>query len=312
MKSEEIIKWLEELGIPGKNEYALPTSEKRFPDGSNYGIEISGVERPSTLKALVNEMDRLDVPVHRIIGMVMGATNLIDPDLKEYAKIAADNGLEIIVTPGPRPGWDTGRQVATPEGALSGMRIRGQDQTIYLIKDIMRCIDYGFRGFLVWDEGMLYVLNNLRENGKIPKETVYKVSIFAGHANAAGAKVLQDLGANTFNPVADLELAELAAIRKTVDIPMDLHINLFGSFGGFNRIYEGPEMARVAAPCYFKIEPGISVTSLYTPWTPEAVLDETIKRKVEYAKNLIEIIKEENPELRIMQKGAKHLAIPKP
>jgi hypothetical protein len=93
------------------------------------------------------------------------------------------------------------------------MRFRGADQLGYVIADIKRSIELGFRGFLVIDEGLLWALNELRKAGEIPKDVKFKVSIFAGHANPAGAKVLESLGADTFNPVADLNLPQLAAFE---------------------------------------------------------------------------------------------------
>lgn len=63
--------------------------------------------------------------------------------------------------------------------------------------------------------------------------------------------------------MGDLTLPQLAAIRKAVRMPLDLHIYLFDAWGGFVRLYETPEMARVCSPCYFEIEPGPSVVALY-------------------------------------------------
>jgi len=100
-------------------------------------------------RALINEMEKRDVPVHRLISMVMGATLLSDDELERFAELARDAKLEVIVTPGPRTLWDLGGQVRTPEGVLSGMRIRGMDNVSYLIGDIMRAIEFGFRGFLI-------------------------------------------------------------------------------------------------------------------------------------------------------------------
>ena len=158
MNLNKVREALEKIGIPGRDLYDLPTSTKRFPDGAHYRIEISGIERLSTLEGLVEEMEERNVPVHRIIGVVMGATLLPKDELTEYAKLAAEKKIEVILTPGPRTTWDTGRQVITPEGALSGLRYRGSDQLVYVISDIMRAIDIGFRGFLVVDEGLLLSL----------------------------------------------------------------------------------------------------------------------------------------------------------
>ena len=40
--------FMEKEGIPGRDSYDLPTSDKTFPDGANYRIEIAGVERAGT------------------------------------------------------------------------------------------------------------------------------------------------------------------------------------------------------------------------------------------------------------------------
>lgn len=290
----------------------MPTSEKRFPDKCHYRIEISGIERPSTLEAVIDEMEKRDVPVHRLISMVMGATLLSDKEMEQFAKLAHDAKLEVIVTPGPRTLWDTGGQVRTPEGALSGIRFRGSDNLAYVIADIKRAIDFGFRGFLVVDEGLLWLLSEMRKAGDIPKDVVFKVSILAGHANPAGARLLESLGANTFNPVADLTLPMLAAIRKTVNIPIDVHVYLFDSWGGFNRIWETPEITRVAAPCYYKIEPGVSMSGLYKPWVSPDSLAFLAREKVKYAETLIGLVEKYYPEAKLSKVGTKDLAIPKP
>jgi hypothetical protein len=303
---------MEKHGIPGRDLYDLPTSKKRFPDKCHYRIEISGVERPSTLEALIDEMEKRGVPVHRLISMVMGATLLSDDEMEQFAELAKDAKLEVIVTPGPRTLWDLGGQIRTPEGAVSGIRFRGSDNLAYVIADIKRAIEFGFRGFLIVDEGLLWLLNEMRKAGDIPKDVVFKVSIFAGHANPAGARVLEMLGANTFNPVADLPLPMLAALRKAVDIPIDVHVYLFDSFGGFNRIWETPEITRVTAPCYFKIEPGTSVGNLYKPWVSPDLLAFMAREKVKTAETIISLIEKNYPQAKLSKVGAKDLAIPKP
>jgi hypothetical protein len=316
MNMDRVSKMMERAGIPGRDAYDLPSSPKRFPDGAHYRMEISGVERPNVLEALIDEMNKRKIPIHRVISVVMGATLLDRAELRDFAQMAADAQLEVILTPGPRSAWDVGRQVVTPEGGLSGLRFRGSDQLRYVITDILTCIDIGFRGFLVIDEGLLWLVNELRKAGEIPPDVVFKVSIYAGHASAAGGLLLQTLGAGTFNPVADLSLPQLASIRQAVDIPLDLHIFLTESFGGYNRFYEGTDMARICAPCYFKIEPGPACAAgpgaLYKPWTSPQMLADWAREKVKYAQIIHELIQENRPDLILSKQGCKGLAIPKP
>jgi len=316
MEMDRVSAAMARAGMPPRDAYDLPTSQVRFPDGAWYRMEISGVERPEVLEALIDEADRRRVPIHRLISTVMGATLLDKDELRRFARLAADARMEVIITPGPRSAWDTGRQLVTPEGGLSGLRFRGSDQLRNVITDIMRAIEIGFRGFLVIDEGLLWLLNEMKKNGDIPADVVFKVSIYAGHASAAGGHVLEMLGASTFNPVADLSLPQLASIRQGTRLPLDLHIYLAESFGGFNRFYDAPEMARCCAPCYFKIEPGPACAAgpgaLYKPWTSTEALAAMAREKVKYAQIIYELIHENLPEARLSERGAHDLAIPKP
>jgi hypothetical protein len=279
-------------------------------------MEVSGVERPNVLEALIDEMNRRRVPIHRVIAVVMGATLLDKGELRDFAQMAAEAKLEVILTPGPRASWDVGRQLVTPEGGLSGLRYRGSDQLRQVISDIFRCVDLGFRGFLVIDEGLLWLLNEMKKKGDLPPDVTFKVSIYAGHANAAGGRLLQSLGAGSFNPVADLSLSQFASIRQVIDIPLDVHIILTESFGGYMRFYEGPDMARVAAPCYFKIEPGPGCAAgpgaLYKPWTNPQMMADWAREKVKYAQIIHELIQENYPEATLSAQGPDDLRVPKP
>ncbi len=275
-----------------RERYDIPSSELTFPGGAHARIEISGIETPSNLEAMVKEADRRNITVHRVISLVKGATLLDDQELKYFAQIGADNDLELLVNPVASRGWDNGRQYSTKEGYVSGMRLRGHDMMYNYLREIDRCLEAGLRGFLVTDEGMLTVLNGLREEGIIPSNVKFKVSVFAGHGTAAGAKMLQNLGADSFNPLADLTLPMLASIRQGgLEIPMDVYMSLVESMGGFQRYHEAGEIARIAAPVYFKIEPGPSEADLYNTWvdaqSPD-YLDNLAKTRIKLAQIILE------------------------
>ncbi|MDP2859662.1 MAG: hypothetical protein Q8P50_17055 [Bacillota bacterium] len=309
---EKINKALRELGLPERDRYDLPSSPLAFPDGANYRIEIAGVERASTFEAMLEEASRRKVPVHRVIATVGGATYLDWAELCDFAKMAKQSRVEVIITLGPRRAWDSGRQITTREGLVSGMRARGSDNIQFLLRDLDRCLRAGFRGFLAPDEGMMKLYDDLRAKGAIPPETVFKVSVFAGHGSAAGARLVQSIGANSFNPLADLTLPMLASIRAAITIPMDVYIILVNAMGGFNRFYEAGEMARICSPCYFKFEPGPSEDEIYAPWNTEDFHRHLVKEKVRYAAIVMELIDTYGPEVRVSLPGTADLAVPRP
>ena len=310
---EKIRSFMEKQSIPGRDLYGLPTSDKTFPDGAHYRFEIAGVERASTMEAMIDEAKKRGVTIHRVIATVGGSTFCDFQELKAMAQMAYEAKIEVIMNMGPRKSWDPGaKEMSTSEGSMQGFRLRGSDNITYWLADMMRNIEAGFRGFLVYDEGALSLVSKMREEGFIPRETIFKFSIFGGYCNAAGAKVIQSLGADTMNPSSDVSLPILAGIRKTVDMPLDIYVIIVDSFGGEYRVYEAPEIARIASPCYFKIEPGTSEADIYKPWVSEAWHQEFIREKVKIASIIQSIVEKHGPQLKTSAKGAPDLVLPVP
>jgi hypothetical protein len=303
--------FMEKEGIPGRDLYELPTSKKTFPDGTHYRIEIAGVERASTMEALIDEAQKRNITIHRVIAAVGGSTYCDFEELKAMAQMAYDEKIEVIMTVGHRKAWDGGaKESATPEGVMQGFRLRGSDNISYHIADLMRNIEAGFRGFLVYDEGVLYILNKMREEGLIPKETIFKFSVFGGYCSAAGAKVVESMGVNSLNPSSDVSLPILAGIRQTIAIPLDVYIVIVDSFGGMFRAYEAHEIARVASPCYFKFEPGTSEGDIYKPWVTEEWHQGFVRQKVKIASIVRELMERHASELKTSEKGTDDLVLP--
>jgi len=316
MAFEKFEKFLKEkTSLPVRDRYDLPDSDQRFEGGAHARIEISGIENCSNLETMVKEAEKRNVTVHRVISLVKGATLLDDAELKHFAEIGRDNNLEILVNPVVSRGWDTGRQYVTPEGYVSGMRLRGHDAMYHYLREIDRCIQAGIRGFLVTDEGMLTVLQGLRGEGIIPKDVKFKVSVFAGHGTAAGGTLLQALGADSFNPLADLTLPMLSSIRQGgVKIPLDVYMSLVESMGGFQRYHEAADIARIAAPVYFKIEPGPSEAELYNTWIDSSnpnYGDNLAKMRIKIAQIILEWIDRSGVDI-VMNDHKEDLSIPQP
>lgn len=191
-----------------------------------------------------------------------------------------------------------------------GGRLRGSDSISYWIADMMRNIEAGIRGFLVYDEGVLSIVTRMRKEGFIPEKTIFKWSVFAGYCSAAGARLIESIGADTFNPSSDVSLPILASIRKVVNIPLDIYVSTVDSMGGEFRVMETPEIARVASPCYFKIEPGTSEPDIYKPWVTESWHQEFVRQKVKMASIIKEIVERHAPQLRLSGKGPSDLVLP--
>ncbi|MDL2226876.1 hypothetical protein LJB86_04400, partial [Deltaproteobacteria bacterium OttesenSCG-928-M10] len=277
----EIQKFMESKGLPGRDAYDMPTSKVTFPDGANYRMEIAGIEHYSNFAAMMDESKKYKLPIHRAICTVGGSTYMSFDDMKKLAKHAYDEQVELVMVVGHRKAWDVGaKEAGYAEGVPQGPRHRGMDSISYWVEDMMRCLEAGIRGFLVYDEGCLRLVNQMREEGFIPKETIFKWSVFGGQNSPAGAKLLNEMGADTMNPLSDVSLPILGAIRSTVTMPLDVYMIIVDGFGGMFRAYDAPEIARVASPVYFKIEPGTTEFDIYKPWVNGQSHDDLVRMKV--------------------------------
>ncbi|MGN0162815.1 MAG: peptidase [Candidatus Ornithomonoglobus sp.] len=256
---KETREFLKKIGLPSGDAYDLPTSEKRFNDGGQYRFEVPGIQGPKVMEALLEEMDRYGIYLHRVT-QTKGIMMLTDNEIMAMVKLAKEADTDLILAIGPRATTDTSASVNTVEGVRMGYRLRGQEQIVRAVEDVKRAAALGCRSFLVYDEGSLWLLNKMRKAGEIPSDCHFKVSAHAGHGNPCSAKLLEEIGANSINPVRDIQLQMLAAMRQAIDIPIDIHTENPKSTGGFIRHYEVPEMIRVAAPIYLKTGGSVAQT----------------------------------------------------
>ena len=239
-------------GYPPGELHDLPTSQKRFPDGAQYRIEIPSTEGPRALAAVLEEANRLGVTIHRV-SQGSGIWMLTDDEIREMCRMGADAGIEVSLFVGPRAAWGTSAQVRSSAGKNLGARLRGMDEVVYATEDVIRGCELGLRSVLVADEGQLWLVNEMKKAGELPADLVVKISVQMGAANPISIKLLEDMGAGTYNTPTDLTLPQLAAIRAAIDIPLDVYVEAPDDFGGFVRHYETPELIRVASPVYVKL-----------------------------------------------------------
>lgn len=242
---------LADLGYPSQEANDLPTSSKRFPDGANYRIEIPSVEGPRALEAVIEEADRRGVVVHRVSsGTGIGLTT--DSEIREMVEMCFKRQIELSLFVGPRAAWDASVQSLTPGGGAVGARHEGVDQLSYALDDLVRANELGVRGALVADEGLLLLAREMKRTGLIDPNFVVKGSVQLMATNPVSVKLLQDLGADTYNVAPGISLPRLTSIRQAVEIPLDMYIESPDSLGGFVRHHEISEMVRTLSPIYVK------------------------------------------------------------
>lgn len=298
---DETIKYLSKWGINRENNSF--TSSKTFEDGGQYRLEVPGIQSPKAMEVLLREATNKDITLHRIT-QTKGIMLLTDSEIMEMVYLAKQYKVELFLSIGPRATYDTSASVQTKEGSRMGYRLRGYDNLLYAIEDAKRAIEFGVRGILLYDEGLLWVLNQMREDGIIPKNTHFKLSAHTGHGNPADGKLFQELGLNSLNPVRDLQIPMIASLRGACDIPLDLHTENPKSSGGFIRHYEIPEIIRVASPVYLKTGGSVAKSHNWNTTSSDAILR---LKQVELVNRVIE---KYCPEAKMSPKSSKDLAIP--
>jgi len=243
--------FLRQIGLPDGDPGALPVSAKRFPDGAQYRVEIPSVEGPEVLEAVLSEADARGVPVHRV-SQGSGTMLLTDAEVTAMGNVAAERSIEVSLFARPLAGWGTGAGALASGAQGLATQARGADQLVYVLEDIRRAAELGIRSVLVTDLGVLSVASKMRAAGDLPPDFQFKVSVQMGLSNPASIKIAEDLGADTYNIPTDLSLAQIAAVRQAIDIPLDIYIEAPDDQGGFVRHYEIADIVRVAAPVYLK------------------------------------------------------------
>ena len=249
MKRDQMNKvrdFLQRNGYPRGDLYELPSTAKRFPDGAQYRIEIPSTEGPKALAAVLEAADEYGVTIHRV-SQGSGIWMLTDDEIREMCRLGAEAGIEVSLFVGPRAAWGTSAQVRASAGKNLGARLRGLEDVVYATEDVIRGCELGLRSVLVADEGQLWLVNEMKQAGELPADLVVKISVQLGAANPISVKLIEDLGAGTYNVPTDLTLPQIAAIRTVVDLPLDIYVEAPDDFGGFVRHYEVPELIRISS-----------------------------------------------------------------
>jgi hypothetical protein len=300
---EETREYVKKLGLPPGDLFDMPSSTARFPDGGAFRIEVPTVNSAEAVAALLETATKNGITINRVTE-TYGMFRHTRQEIKEYCRLCNQYGAELLMSTGPRATYDTGATVLSQQGVRISYRLRGMEQVLRGVEDIKRGYDLGVRGFLIYDEGMLWLVGQMRKDGALPKDIIFKTSAHLGQCNPCSFKLLESLGADSINPVRDLQIPMIAALRAAVKVPLDVHTDNPPGSGGFIRVFEAPEIVRVAAPLHCKT--GNSVVSGHGEMT--SAVDG--KRMADQAAIVVEMVTKYYPELTQSPKGSSDLRLP--
>jgi hypothetical protein len=295
--------YVKSLGLPTGDLFDMPTSDARFPDGAAFRIEVPTVNTAEALEALLEQATKNGIVINRVTE-TYGMFRHTCQEIKEYCRLCNDYGCELLLSVGPRATYDTGATVLSPQGVRISYRLRGMEQVMRGVEDIKRGYDLGCRGFLVYDEGMLWLVGQMRKDGALPADIIFKTSAHMGHCNPCSFKLLESLGADSINPVRDLQIPMIAALRAAVNVPLDIHTDNPPGSGGFIRVYEAPEIVRVAAPLHCKT--GNSVVAAHGSLTTAG----DARKMADQASIVCEMVGKYYPQLKQSGKRTPDMRVP--
>lgn len=274
-----------------------------FSDGGKYGIEISSVNSLDNLKELLKFSKEFSFMPDRV-DECRGFSRLPKVEVKEIVTICRDNNIGFFTGISLRSMYDLGGYAKSINGSRASYKIRGKTGINIAYDEIKRAIDFGIKGFIIYDEGLLFFLKQKRESCEIPGDVVLKISVHMGISNLYSAIVMKEMGADTINPVPDLSLETLKEIRNHVSVPLDIFTDTAKDAGGFIRTHEVNEIIKQCAPVYLKCG---SVSQQHQNHLPNS---NEIRERVRQTRCVLDTIERKFDVTDRVSKKEKTLAIP--
>jgi hypothetical protein len=258
----------------------MPSSEyRRHPD---FQIEISSVEHPSLLAAVIAEADSRNIRINRAT-QGGGLRLLTDAEVVEFLHLAHANEIELFVFTSPRNSFEP------LIDSKAGDQIRGESAFVDAIRDLERCADLGIDGVLIADVGLLAVAGAMIQAGKLGALKL-KTSVAIAPLNAASAELYARLGASSINVSGSSPLDDLIAMRSVLDASttIDVYLESMDDVPGGMRYREAPALVTHLKPVVLKF--GLKNAPRLYPYGVHlaAIAESTMREKVRRAQIAME------------------------
>lgn len=250
--------WLQKNDYPTSDLIPLQSSTHTFEGGGGqYGIEVPVVNTPATLEKLIVELKKEDLPVTRF-NETHGAMLLTDQEIKDMLSLCHENGYGMVFSLGPRPEYDPKAAFYRSQFGLEQCRkLNNHDAIKYSLEEALRLVELGCKGIIVYDIGVLKLLQQMKAQKVIPSDVMFKTSSHCMAANPMIAQIFYELGANSITVLHDVGLPVLQEMRRlSPHLVLDMPIDTYAAKGGFVRFMELPNIIQVAAPVILKVGAG--------------------------------------------------------
>lgn len=246
--------WLETHGYPSSDHVPLQKSKKTYTNGSRYGIEIPIVNNLDVLEKTIKWLEHFKLQCDRV-NETRGAFLLPESEIKDMLQLCREKNIGITFSLSPRPEYDTRSSFYFGKFGMEQCRkLNNLDAVAASIDEALRLADLGCRGLVVYDPGVLSLLNEMRQEGTLPDNMYFIGSSHMMTANPFIAKSLSAMGANSLVVIHDASLVNLQGMRQLCpDVILDVPIDVYKDKGGYIRYNEVAEIVQIASPVVLKL-----------------------------------------------------------
>lgn len=275
--------WLEQNHYPISDAIPLRKSSESFANKALFGVEIPIVNSLAVLEKTLYWLEQYDLPCDRF-NETQGSFLLPEQEIKDMLALCADKKIGMVFSLSPRPEYDPKASFYKSKFGLEQCRrLNNLDAITAALDEAMRLAELGCRGLIVYDVGVLYLLAQMRQQGKLPQNMLFKASSHCMAANPIIAKLLQDNGADSITVMHDVSLVVLQEMRRLCPhLLLDVPIDVYQDKGGYIRFNEVSDIVQIAAPVMLKL--GASAQA--NPYDP--VNDSIIKTRVKRVASALE------------------------
>ncbi len=248
-------KWLQDNQYPSSDNIKIEESKQSFDNGATYGIEIPVINSFSVLKKTISSLSDYNLQCDRF-NETKGVFLLSDSEISDMLALCRESNIGITFSLSARPEYDVSSSFYKSAFGMEQCRKLNNMRSISATLDeACRLATLGCRGLIVYDIGVLSLLNQMRTDGLLPSDMYFKASSHCMATNPFITQLLFQQGANSVTTVHDASISILQQTRKLCgnNHILDIPIDVYADKGGFIRFNEIADIILTSSPCILKL-----------------------------------------------------------
>lgn len=184
---------------------------------------------------------------------------------------------------------------------------QNHDAIACAVEEVFKLDELGCTGIIVYDLGLLRILNQMRSKGAFSRQLLFIVSTHCMVVNSIIAQIYVENGADNIITPHDLGLPVLQEMRKSLpdSIPLSIPLDMYKTKGGFVRYYEIPELVQIASPLFLKL----GASAQHHPY--DDIGQDTLYQRVKCILVALDHLRKSSLQVKYLNKASDYWCIPK-